>query len=849
MSTYLKEIADHTIPTSQEKYYHSKKIFDTDDIINAVKQAHDIALPQTKALSLALPGNTVMSYCRNLFNLLYKNVMYRPDIIGTQYVQLPSEVWNSKVCDCKSFSLFIATTLQNKGIPFKYRFVSYHPGSTKVTHVYIVVPNGSNEIIMDVVYKKFNQEKKPFYLKKEMKKNKIGLHIVGKIPSNAGVSKQQVNAFIQEEKKKQPFNFGGRDVTQMSEREFDLWLARDRTVLLKDAVAGITGPNSLKVEQFNDRIDVLDDALDSVQAADDGKINEDQLEYELVNIANDAINGHYSIAHEITGDSVNGFFKRLKKKIRKAAKKVKSRVKKAVKKRRSLIKKVKKKVSKTKVGRFIVKAIDKRNAALKKAGKAIAKVVTWPQRKIMEKIFKKKLPKSAPHFLYLFIPDNQVKKFPDKVQKKRKKAGRIKKFIVKATTMSDKQFMGIVRNGIIKKYKKEPEKVIDDMAKGMNVSFVAGIQNIGYIGAYELINEVGKLFRFRKPRLKFPRRMRKPRISPDDSPHPNDLENVRRVRVRRAFGKPNRRRGLSLTKGVKSGSFGSRVFNLVRTRRSIRRSSKPMYTAAHKAKLNKLRPKIRKSAPNFSYLFIKKESLKNLPQKVRLKRKKQERLADEITHNARMSKADFMNEVRYGIKERYGRTPENVVRGFINGEISGDEIGIIESILDLINTVLGLFKKKSKNSPKVSKDDVPDVSDFGHLIDDIKDKKQQLSDLVNSDIPKSDKRKLARDLKKEIKQKEKILKKSKEKISIQDLIKKTRKTAEETTPKADDFKDIDKDTAEKLIEDVEKTEQKVKKQKAPEKQTTKTRDIDMIVPDDEYTDYDRGGSNFWSSLS
>ena len=164
----LRQIADRTIPSSQEKYYHSQRIFDTDNIIDAVKQAHELAFPQTRKLAAALPGNTRLDFCRNLYNLLFDNVQYKPDVIGTQYVQLPSEVWNNKICDCKSYSMFIATTLQNKGIPFKYRFVSYVPGSKKVTHVYIVVPNGLTNIIMDVVIKKFNREKKPFYYKKQI---------------------------------------------------------------------------------------------------------------------------------------------------------------------------------------------------------------------------------------------------------------------------------------------------------------------------------------------------------------------------------------------------------------------------------------------------------------------------------------------------------------------------------------------------------------------------------------------------------------------------------------------------------------------------------------------------------
>ncbi len=841
----LRQIANNTIPVSKEKYFHSQKVFNTDDIIEAVRNAHDLALPQTKKLAAAIPGQTVAAYCRNLYKLLFDNVQYRPDIIGTQYVQLPSEVWNSKVCDCKSYSLFIATTLQNKGIPFKYRFVSYQPGSKKVTHVYIVVPNGSTYIIMDVVYKKFNREKKPFYYKKEMKKNSIGLHIVGSIGNAYGLSRSEIgkitNKILSDQKKKQPFNFGNRDITEMSEGEMDLWIARDRTQLLKEAVEGITGIGSLKAEQFNDRLDVLDDALESVQAADDGKIDDDQLEYELVTIANDAVNGLYSIAPEIAGAEIGrGFFKRLKKKVKKAAKKVKSRVKKVVKKRKAVIKKVKKKVSKTKVGKFVVKAVEKRNKALKKVAKGVVKVLTYPQRKIMEAIFKKKLPKSAPHFIYLYIPKSEVKKFPKKVQDKRAKSERIKKFIQKATGMKDKQFMGIVRNGIIKKYKKEPEKVIDEMAKGNKVSFVAGIHVDGYQGTMELIAEIGKLnFALHG------RRGRKPHISPDDSPHANDLKNVRRVRVRHVAA----RKGKA---GIKRKRF--ELFK----GKNIKRNVKPMYNSKQRRRINKVRPKIRKAAPNFMYLFFPKRSFKKLPQNIRHKRKNQELLANRITNDLQMSKADFMHETRRGIKQRYGREPEAVLKGFINGTINGDEIGIIESILDLLNSIVGLFNKKKK-SPKVSKNDIPDTSDFGYLVDDINDTKKQIKDLKNSDLPAKEKRELKKELKQELKAKEKELKQAK---------KQGYTAAKESTPETSDFKNLAKDVATDLTNDVlnvpnsekpglyNSVKQVYNKSKnvydtvnPVKKSTTNPNyDINMDVPDDEPQDYNRGGSNFWSSL-
>ena len=824
----LSQIADRTLPKSKEKYFYSKDIFDTDDIIQAVKSYHKLALSQTKELAAALPGKTVIEYCRNLFNLLYKNVKYTPDIIGTQYVQLPAEVWNGKICDCKSFSMFIATTLQNKGIPFKYRFVSYVPGSKKVTHVYVVVPTNTGEIILDVVYKKFNKQKQPFYNPKEMKKNRLGLHVVGAI----GASK------VRAQKARTPFNFGGRDVTRMSETEMDLWIARDRTKIMQDSVQGVIGIGSTKDEQFNDRVDILDDALDAVQAHDGGKTTDAEFEDEMVTIAQEALSGIYSIAGDDEGESEYDEIgrrrrrskKRKKRKAKRKARKVKRKAKRKV--RRKKLKKFTKKVKKTKLGKFIHKTVVKPT-------KALVKLATYPQRKLMEVIMKKKLPKSAANFLYLYIPKNQVSKFPKKVQQKREKQLRLRKIILKATTMKKKHFMGICRNAIIKKYKKEPERVIADMSNGKKVKLTAinGINYDAYHGANHLIQAIGELIELdENPEVS----INGFNLAIDDSPNVNDMLGVGRIRLRRG-GRGNR--GGGRNRNRKGG------FSALRPQRS-----RPVRSLNDNMKLQRIKPRLRKAAPNFLYLFLGSETFKLLPVKVRNKRRLQELLADAIVSDTKMSRGEFMTEARQGIRERYGREPEAVLTGFINGTISGDEIGLLASIVQLLNSIMGLFKKKDKKSvPKVTKDDLPDSSDFGET--EPETKKKITTEIKRTPEAEKPGKKLTRKQKRKKKKAARKTKRSTKKTS-----RKTRKhTRKEERHGRKENSSPDKptiltkantaaDTGDKLVNLFRKTKKTYSRESDRSDEHTSP-DIEFDVTDDEIDNYDRGGSNFWSSLN
>ncbi len=128
----------------------------------------------------------------------------------------------------------------------------------------------------------------------------------------------------------------------------------------------------------------------------------------------------------------------------------------------AMIGKAKKK--KTKAGKFMEKIVN----TAKKGAKAVVKVATAPARLLVKGILEVSLPKASPAFLYLFINDPKLlAKLPEKVKRKRAKQEKIASFIVDKIGMKRNHFMGILRNGIMKKYKKSPEKVIAETFKGI----------------------------------------------------------------------------------------------------------------------------------------------------------------------------------------------------------------------------------------------------------------------------------------------------------------------------------------------------------------------------------------------
>lgn len=153
------QIAERLIPKPNSKKVLSKPNGDTGDIMHQVLSVYSRSGDQLQKLAPYLRSGNVEQTCRNIWEFVKQNIAYQVDPPGVQWVKTPARTWADKVCDCKSYSIFIAACLKALGIKGAFRFVSFVENDPTPTHVYVVVKNNGREIIIDDVLPSFNEEK------------------------------------------------------------------------------------------------------------------------------------------------------------------------------------------------------------------------------------------------------------------------------------------------------------------------------------------------------------------------------------------------------------------------------------------------------------------------------------------------------------------------------------------------------------------------------------------------------------------------------------------------------------------------------------------------------------------
>ena len=132
---------------------------DNKDLREAILAAVPEAVKQTKDLSNYFRSTNERETCKRIFDFLKTRVKYQADDYR-QVIQLPSAILRpGAIADCKSLSLFTAAILQNLGIPWHFVLTSY-TDSPIPGHIYVETDSGC---IIDVVWGKFDSEKKPKY--------------------------------------------------------------------------------------------------------------------------------------------------------------------------------------------------------------------------------------------------------------------------------------------------------------------------------------------------------------------------------------------------------------------------------------------------------------------------------------------------------------------------------------------------------------------------------------------------------------------------------------------------------------------------------------------------------------
>lgn len=184
-----------------------------------------------------------------LWRWVKNNIQYIEDPDGVQWVKDPARLYSDGSGDCKSFTLFIISVLQNLGIPYIIRFTSYIKGSKRVTHVYPVAILNGKEVILDAVWYAFDSQKSYTYKQDfnfKIGSNKIGdmtkvyrLGAVGTAPivhtTNVMVTAQE----IERAASNIPDSYLQNDITEMTKEQFAHYMG------FKPSVSGIGSAQSM----------------------------------------------------------------------------------------------------------------------------------------------------------------------------------------------------------------------------------------------------------------------------------------------------------------------------------------------------------------------------------------------------------------------------------------------------------------------------------------------------------------------------------------------------------------------------------------------------------------------------
>lgn len=133
---------------------------DVHDTIKTIVYVSEKYNSQTKQIAQKLTGNSILSTAENIYNFCYSYFQYKEDGFGVDSVRTPNRAWYDRKdgIDCDCFSALISCMLKNLGLSHTIR-MSANFQANSFNHVYIILPDErGNEICIDPVVDKFNQE-------------------------------------------------------------------------------------------------------------------------------------------------------------------------------------------------------------------------------------------------------------------------------------------------------------------------------------------------------------------------------------------------------------------------------------------------------------------------------------------------------------------------------------------------------------------------------------------------------------------------------------------------------------------------------------------------------------------
>ena len=433
--------ANNTIPRSDHQYHPKKLEYDTSDIIDLVLWADKRVKADTREFSKAIAPN--LHGMKELYEFLLFQLRYKPDPKGSQWVRSPARLWSDRKGDCKSYTLFITSVLQNLGLDYIIRFTSYKSLSKTPTHVYpiAILPDG-REVIIDPVWgyqgkrgiRGFNTEK-PYAHKTDYQVEK-GLAYL------TGTSDQGVLDGIDDILNSIPDSVLEDDITKKTEGELQRMLMAQRLEIAAGQDVGYDTAQNLRYAAS---------VLKMGDMASVGSVKGETQSMVFNFLRTTATMNRPAFTppvlrlkkSEVSG--LKDFFKRVGKGIKNAAQAV---------------------------GSFFKRAW--------------AKLMNW--------IFKGPLQKSGPFFLYTFIKQD----VGGEVSKRKAKQQGVLDWMAKLG-VSRTNMKAALQNGIISELGASPSKILNDAAKkrisGPEVSGFAAamIAAIGFI--INVIKKIAALFK------------------------------------------------------------------------------------------------------------------------------------------------------------------------------------------------------------------------------------------------------------------------------------------------------------------------------------------------------------------
>lgn len=381
-----------------------------------------------------------------------KEIAYKLDPEGWQYIKSPSQTISDGYGDCKAYSILIGSLLYNLSIPFSFRFADY--GSGDYTHVYIVA--GQDALPIDACLSR------PFFenafSKKRDMHTKIA-HLSGTTEALFSPGKR-TNETSPTHPKTVAELIALAPIDEIPDGMVRMVALREQLTLEKE----ILKRRGAATSQHDDAIDAVDDALQSIH---------NPAEIELV--ANDLEGGLYQVAQNAAirgiGAPTTEYLRRLARMDRNAYRKARlakrpgaANVLPAVKLAGPAI-----------AGFFqdVADWIRDAGRAIANGAKAVASVVLAPAKAAARGIMSLMIPNSGPFFLYLFW---KAQELSPQALKKRVKAEKVRSIIVDVLGMQHETFMRLALNGIMKNLGKTPKEIMIEMQSGRQISGIGAVE-------------------------------------------------------------------------------------------------------------------------------------------------------------------------------------------------------------------------------------------------------------------------------------------------------------------------------------------------------------------------------------